>query len=85
MQNTTPSRCPFLSSKSASDNVGGKCARLCERADSCQNVEAQDNCVSVCEEAVEAASSLGGTCPGAVDEMIACQTQLSCGELLARA
>jgi hypothetical protein len=70
---------------SASDSVGGKCARMCERADGCQNVEADDDCVSVCEEAVAAAASLGGTCPGSLDDFIACHTQLSCGELFARA
>ena len=70
---------------SASDSVGGKCARMCERADGCQRVEADDDCVSVCEEAVEAADSLGGTCPGALDDFITCHTQLSCGELYARA
>lgn len=70
---------------SASDSVGGQCARMCERADGCQNVEADDDCIAVCEEAVVAADSLGGTCPGALDDFIACHTKLSCGELYARA
>jgi hypothetical protein len=70
---------------SASDSVGGKCAQMCQHGDSCPYLYAERDCVSECETAVEEAALLGGTCPGAIDEVIACHTQLTCDELTRRA
>ncbi len=66
------------------DAAGSACEERCARADSCPNLVADSDCVSICEDAVEQAQALGGTCPGAIDAVIACQTSLSCTELTAR-
>jgi len=60
------------------------CEASCQRADSCPNLSAESDCVSACESLVEEAQKLGGTCPGAIDEVIACHTGLSCAELTNR-
>lgn len=64
--------------------AGSACEERCQRADSCPNLVADSDCVSVCEEVVEQAQALGGTCPGAIDDVVACHTGLSCSELTAR-
>jgi len=70
---------------SADGSFVTKCEQMCRRADDCPNVYAQSDCVSVCKAAVEQAALLGGTCPGAVDELVECNMQLSCDELFTRA
>lgn len=76
----------LLSSIGCGDSSpASSCEALCQRADSCPNLYAEKDCVSVCEESVKQAQALGGTCPGAIDDVIACQTGLSCSELSVRA
>lgn len=70
---------------SADETSASQCQRLCEYADSCPRVFAVDDCVSNCEDAVEEAAALGGTCPGSLDDFISCQQQLSCSDLADRA
>jgi hypothetical protein len=67
------------------DAVASQCEQVCQHADSCANLYAESDCVSTCELALEEADSLGGTCPGALDKVIACQTRLTCSELTSRA
>lgn len=70
---------------SSSNAIRSECEQMCQHGDSCPNLYAESDCVSVCEEAVEDAELLGGTCPSALDEVIACHTRLSCDELTRRA
>jgi hypothetical protein len=58
---------------------------MCAKADSCPNLYAESDCVSSCEVVVAEAAELGGTCPRAVDNMIACHKALSCTDLTQRA
>jgi hypothetical protein len=68
------------------DDAGGTpCEQACARIDSCPNVRSEDSCVETCEDVVAQSAALGGSCPGAVDEVIACHMALSCTDITQRA
>jgi len=68
----------------ASAAVGSKCAQMCQHWEDCPGLTWAVDCVSICEELVEDAEVLGGTCPGLLEAELDCMTQLSCGEVYLR-
>ena len=70
---------------SADGGSASKCEQMCQHGDSCPNLYAPSDCAAECEAAVAEAKTRGGSCPGTLDAVIACHTQLSCGELQTRA
>lgn len=68
----------------ASENLVSKCQQMCQHWEDCPGLTWAVDCVSICEEAVEDAEVLGGTCPALLEAEITCKAQLTCGEVYLR-
>ena len=60
---------------------GALCESYCDRADECENVNRLPTCIDDCEATRSNAGAIGGGCPRAVDEGVACLTIASCDDL----
>lgn len=68
----------------ASAEGGTRCQQMCQHWEDCPGLTWAVDCVSICEEAVQDAEVLGGTCPALLEREVACKAQLSCGEVYLR-
>ena len=62
----------------------GLCEAMCENGDACPSLYAEADCVSDCQRALDDAAELGGTCTGAMEDLVVCSANLSCSDLTAR-
>ena len=64
--------------------AGSPCQQMCQSWEDCPGLTWGVDCLSICEEAVEDANALGGSCPALFDEVVECWTQLTCSEVYLR-